>query len=184
MFVEQWRLHTLTFHFMLYWLGLSVIFFLSSLLKSCPPGSIRVATCPSAVVAIATSPPATFDCAVPSSWQCHTKGWSGIWDSSANWLTTPPSCCAAARPNIFWEEGSSRILYHLYSSWATALGAVWGSASLHVNKFRNLASEEERGLQVSSQFYFALELHWNAFNVLELNYPPLPGTFRKHILLG
>lgn len=66
----------------------SHFFSLSGLLKSCPPGSIRVATCPSAAVAMATSPPATFDCAVPSSWQCHTKGWSGVSDSSANWLTT------------------------------------------------------------------------------------------------
>lgn len=59
-------LHTLTFHFMLYWFGLSVIFTHpptppnpSGPLKSCPPGSIRNPTCPTAVVAMATSPPAT-----------------------------------------------------------------------------------------------------------------------------
>lgn len=75
MFAEQWWVHTLTFHFMLYWLGLSFFFFHSfflsfflvpCLLKSCPTGSSRVATCPGAVVALAISPNS-----VPSSQQCH-----------------------------------------------------------------------------------------------------------------
>lgn len=172
MFVEQWRLHTLTFHSMLYWLGLSVIFFPSpGPLKSCFPGSIRVTTCPSAVVAMATSVPATLDCAVPSSWWCHTKGCSEVWDSSAvtNYTTTLSHCSWG---RLLLRGRFSTSLNDLYSSWATLLGAVWGSASLHVNKFGNLASVEKRGLQVSSQFYFALELQWNAFNVLEFNQPP------------
>lgn len=85
-------LHTLTFHFMLYWLGLSVFFLslsLSGRLKRCPPGSTRVATCPSAVVAVATSPPATWACAAPSSWWCQTG--FGI---LLNCPAMPPRPCA------------------------------------------------------------------------------------------
>lgn len=36
MFVEQWQLHTLTFHFMLYWMGLSVFFSFSWFVKELP----------------------------------------------------------------------------------------------------------------------------------------------------
>lgn len=118
------------------------LFYSPGLLKGWPPGSIRVTSCPSAVVAMATPPPATFDCAVPSSWRCHTKGWSRAWDSSAlTNYTTKLSRRSSAKHLL-----RGRFSTHLYSSWATVLGALRGSASLHVNKSVNLASAWKRGL--------------------------------------
>lgn len=72
-------------------------------------------------------PPAT----VPSSYWCQTNGRRSRMDSSeltklSCWKHLPEEAC------------SPRILHHLYSSWAAALGADWGSASLHVNKLGNL----------------------------------------------
>lgn len=85
MFAEQWWVHTLTFHFMLYWLGLSFIFF--SLSFSFPTGLSRVATWPGVVVALAISPNSA-----PSSQQCHRK--CRLWGPSS--LTNG----AAAKTNV------------------------------------------------------------------------------------
>lgn len=132
MFVEQWQLHTLTFHFMLYWMGLSVFFSLPWLVKKLlllPPLGSQ------------PPPPPRRTVQVPSSRQCRTKGWGRVWDSSP--LTN------RGTKHVLWGRFSTHF-YHLHSSWATALGAVRGSASLHVNKLGNLASEgKERpaGLQ-------------------------------------
>lgn len=49
---------------------------------------------------------------------------------------------------------------------------------------RKLGLRGEGGLQICSQFYFALELHWNAFNVLDFNYPPSQKTSGNNVLLG
>lgn len=56
---------------------------------------------------------------------------------------------------------------------------------MHVNKLGNSASEEERGLQVCSHFFFrfSLELDWNAFNV-NSTVLPLPRSLQGTYSLG
>ncbi len=78
-------------------------FFSSAPLKSCPPGSIRVATCHSAVVAMETSPPCHFS-TVQS--QVHGEVLNiFFWF----WQAKLPSYYPAPRLNIVWEAGYPRI---------------------------------------------------------------------------